>query len=151
MHEKLLVEAEKERIKVVEFPFQKVKGLYCEKVIGLRQGMTTAETVCVLVEELGHYHTSSGDILDQSNIINRKQERRACAWGYERLVPLGKLINAYEAGVQSRHDLAEYLTVTEEFLLAVLKYYREKHGLQHQLGNYIIYFEPLMIFKAIND
>lgn len=150
MYETLLSEAQKERIDVIEFPFWgKVKGLYLDKVIGINPDLTTPEKACVLAEELGHYYTSYGDILDQDELNNRKQENRARRWGYEKLVPLDKFIEAFNAGVQNRHDLTEFLNVTEEFLLAALKHYRCKYGLQLRLGEYIICFEPLMVCKEI--
>lgn len=149
MYETLLTEAEKDSVEVVEIPFLCMQGLYCDRVIGIKKGMTTAEKACILAEELGHYHTSVGDILDQHKPINRKLENRARRWGYEKLVPLEKFISAFEAGVQNRLDLTEYLDVTEKFLLAVLKHYQEKHGKYRRVGNYIIVFEPLIVFREI--
>lgn len=150
MYETLLNEAQKEKLEVVELHFRgRIKGLYCDRVIGINRNMTTAEKACILAEELGHYHTSVGDILDQSHLVNRKLERRARRWGYERLVPLGKLIEAYDAGVRNRQELSEFLGVTERTLLAALKHYKEKIGLQYQVGSYIICFEPLMIYKTV--
>jgi Zn-dependent peptidase ImmA (M78 family) len=150
MYETLLNEAHEEKLEVVELHFRgRIKGLYCDRVIGINRNMTTAEKACVLAEELGHYHTSVGDILDQSQVVNRKQEKRARRWGYERLVPLDKLIEAYEAGVRNRQELSGFLGVTEKTFLAALKHYQGKLGLQHQIRNYIFFFEPLMIFKEI--
>ena len=149
MYETLLTEAQKENVEVAEIPFLRVKGLYCDRIIGINKGMTTAEKACILAEELGHYHTSAGNILDQEQLANRKLEKRARRWGYEKLVPLDKLIEAFNAGVQNRHDLTEYLDVTEKFLLAALKHYQEKHGKYRRVGNYIIVFEPLMVFREI--
>lgn len=149
MYETLLTEARKENVEVAEIPFLRVNGLYCDRVIGIRQSLTTTEKACVLAEELGHYHTSAGNILNQKQLVNRKLEKRARRWGYEKLVPLDKLVEAFNAGVQSRHELTEYLEVTEIFLLEVLKYYQEKHGQYRRVGNYIIVFEPLMVFREI--
>ena len=149
MYETLLTEAQKENVDVAEIPFLRVKGLYCDKVIGINKGMTTAEKACILAEELGHYHTSVGNILDQQQLVNRKQEHKARRWGNERLVPLDKLIEAFNAGVQNRHELTEFLDVTEEFLLEALKHYQEKYGKMRRIENYVIVFEPLMVFREI--
>src|SRR5699024_481472 len=108
---------------------------------------TTNDKVCVLAEELGHYHTTTGDILDQSDISNRKQEKQARNWAYKRLVPLHKIIKAFDAGVQNRHELAEYLNVTEAFLLDALKRYKEEYGVSKTIDDYTIYFEPLAVIK----
>lgn len=149
MYETLLTEARKENVEVAEIPFLRVKGLYCDRVIGIRQSLTTSEKACVLAEELGHYHTSAGNILDQKKLANRNQENRARRWGYERLVPVDKLIDAFNAGVQNRHELIEFLDVAEEFLLAAIKHYQQKYGQLCRVGNYVIVFEPLMVFREI--
>lgn len=41
-----------------------------------------AEKSCVLAEEIGHYRTSSGNILDQNKVESRKQEYRTRLYGY---------------------------------------------------------------------
>jgi len=153
MYEKLLCEAEKENIEVVYMPLKgRIKGLYCDKVIAINKNIeTTAEKTCVLAEELGHYYTTVGNILDQKRIQNRKLERRARAWAYKKLVPLYKLVEAYKDGIKNRFELAEYLQVTEEFLDEALKYYKEKYGMYYRLGKYWIYFEPLGILENIDN
>lgn len=89
--------------------------------------------------------------MDQKKIQNRKLERRARAWAYKKLVPLDKLIQAFNEGIRSRYELAEYLEVTEKFLEDAINYYRQKYGLYHRIGDYYIYFEPFGIFKSIQD
>ncbi|NLZ54543.1 MAG: ImmA/IrrE family metallo-endopeptidase, partial [Thermoanaerobacteraceae bacterium] len=149
MQKTLLREAEKEDIEIVYLPFRgRIKGFYYDKVIAISRHIdTTAEETCILAEELGHYYTSAGNILDQKQLSNRKLERRARAWAYKKLVPLDKLIEAYKAGVRSRFELAEYLQVTEKFLDEALKYYKEKYGMYYRLGKYWICFEPLGILE----
>ncbi len=149
----LLNEAEKECIEVVSLPFKgNLKGLYYDKVIGLNKNLeTTAEKCCVLAEELGHYYTSAGNILDQSKIENRKQERRARTWAYQKLVPLDKLVLAYKEGIRTKYELAEFLGVTEQFLAEALKYYKEKYGMYYRLGKYWICFEPLGILENLEN
>lgn len=82
MYERLLCEVGKEDIEVVPWPLRgKTKGLYSDGIIAISSSIsTTAEKTCVLAEELGHYHTSCGDIIDTSSIENRKQEVRARRW-----------------------------------------------------------------------
>ena len=153
MYEKLLCEAEKENIEVVYMPLKgRIKGLYCDKVIAINKNIeTTAEKTCVLAEELGHYYTTVGNILDQKRIQNRKLERRARAWAYQRLVPLDKLTEAYKAGIRNRFELAEYLEVTERLLEEAIKYYREKYGIYCRVGKYWICFDPLGIIENIDN
>lgn len=153
MYEKLLCEAEKENIEVVYMPLKgRIKGLYCDKVIAINKNIeTTVEKTCVLAEELGHYYTTVGNILDQSKIENRKQERRARTLAYQKLVPLDKLVEAYKDGIKNRFELAEYLQVTEKFLDEALKYYKEKYGIYCRVGKYWICFDPLGIIENIDN
>ncbi len=118
-------------------------GLIKGKKIAIRKDIeTSAEKACVLAEELGHHHTSVGDILDLSNSQNRKQERQARLWGYNKLIGLTGLINAFHAGCHSRHETAEYLDVTEEFLQECIDCYTEKYGEFTKVDNYTIFFIP---------
>ena len=81
---------------------------------------------------------------------NRKQERQARLHGYNHLIGLTGLINAYEHGCMNRYETAEYLEVTEEFLEECISCYREKYGVCKIVDNYIIYFIPnLAVFKRI--
>ena len=41
-------------------------------------------------------------------------------------------------------ETAEYLEVTEEFLLEALQYYKGKYGRYVTIDNYAIYFEPTL-------
>jgi len=150
MHlKKLMEEVEKEEIIIVEMELsERIKGIYEDNVIALNKNLkSNAEVACTLAEELGHHYTSVGDILDQSTVENRKQERRARIWGYERLVGIIDLVNAYKDGVRNRFELAEYLEVTEEFINDALNYYKDKYGLYYEIDNYILYFEPLVVLR----
>nr|DAG37485.1 MAG TPA: IrrE protein [Caudoviricetes sp.] len=104
-----------------------------------------SEKTCVLAEELGHHYTTVGDIMDQTNTANRKQERRARIWAYHKLLSLNDLINSYKCGCRNKFEIAEHLNITEEFLIDSLTYYKEKYGLYAQQDHYIIYFDPLGI------
>ncbi|MGI6553832.1 MAG: ImmA/IrrE family metallo-endopeptidase [Bacillota bacterium] len=151
MFEDLLEEAHKERIEVISIPLKgRLKGLYYEKTIAINKNIiSTAEKTCILAEELGHYYTTVGNILDQKKIQNRKLERQARAWAYEKLVPLDKLVEAYKAGVKNRFELAEFLHVSEEFLEAAIKTLQRKARLILHVGRYYISFEPLRIMKEL--
>jgi len=150
-YEKLLMEAERHCVDIYEMPMKlTIKGLYSNKNILINKNVkSTAEKVCILAEEIGHYHTSVGNILDQSKIENRKQELRARYWAYERLVPLEKIVQASKVGVRNRYELADYLDVTEEFLETALNRYKEKYGLFRVVGEATIYFDPLGVLDVI--
>ena len=133
------------------FDSPRIKGLYCDKTIGINLDIdTSTEKVCVLAEELGHHHTSVGDILDLSDAGNRKQERQARLWGYNKLIGLTGIINAYEAGCQDRFEVAEYLGVTDEYLCECLDAYRDKYGIGTTVENYYVMFIPhLAVGKVV--
>lgn len=110
---------------------------------------TSAERACILAEELGHHFTAVGDILDQSDASNRKQELRGRIWAYNRLIGLTGIIRAYKAGCRNRYEVAELLQVSEDTLQEALDHYREKYGLCTQIDNYVVYFEPLGVVELI--
>lgn len=149
MYEKLLQEALHHGVDVYEKPMvPTVKGLYGDNVIWVNKHIpTSVEKTCVLAEELGHHLTTVGNILDQTIVANRKQELRARRWAYEKLVPLASLIDAFKAGVTNQYELAEFLGVTESFLVQALKYYQSKYGLTKRVNQYTIQFEPLLILE----
>jgi len=98
----------------------------------------------VLAEELGHYYTSTGNILDQTNVSNCKQERKARLWAYDKMIGLSGIIQGYRQHCQNRYELAECLGVSEEFLQEALNCYKEKYGAYVELDGYVIFFEPAL-------
>jgi hypothetical protein len=147
-YETLLTEACDEGLIVKEKPLKYNNGRIKGNRVAIRQDIeTTIEKACILAEELGHHYTSTGDILDLSKAENRKQERRARIWAYNKQIGLKGLINAYEHGCRNRHEIAEYLEVTESFLQEAVDCYYEKYGIFTQIDNYIIYFQPLAILS----
>jgi len=150
--EELRQQAADNGAEVIDWKFQtdRIKGLYCDGVIAVSKDIdTSAERTCVLAEELGHHLTASGDILDQKDTSNRKQELRGRIWAYNRLIGLTGIIKAYRAGCKNRYEIAQNLEVTEEMLQDAIDYYREKYGLCVQVDNYTIYFEPLGVMELI--
>ena len=148
--ETLLDDAGAEGLTIKERPFRTYDGRIKGKNIYLRKDMDSTEKKCVLAEELGHHHTTVGNILDMSDAGNRKQERQARLWGYNKLIGLSGLIKAYEAGCQDRFEVAEYLGVTDEYLCECLDTYRDKYGIGVTVDDYYIMFIPhLAIGKMV--
>lgn len=146
-YENLLQEAADENVYVIEdAPFRsQADGLIRNDVIGINRTVRrSTQRACVLAEELGHYHTTVGDIMDQSSDANRKQELRARLWSYNKLIGLHGIISCYRAGCQTAYDMAEHLGVTEEFLQEALQCYRSKYGIYTRFDNYVIFFEPTL-------
>lgn len=149
-YEQLLTAADQNGLAVKEHPLTDHDGLLKSKRIAIRKDIETqAEKSCVLAEELGHHYTSSGDILDQNDIMNRKQEYRARLYGYNLKVGLTGLIRAYEEGCRNLYEMAEYLDVTEEYLRNVINCYHAKYGQYTIVDNYVIYFEPFAVIKFV--
>lgn len=150
-YEELQIQACKDGIEIIEYPFKSsnIKGLYCNGTVALNEDMTQVEKSCVLAEEIGHHCTSSGDILNQTDIMNRKQEYRARLYGYNLKVGLTGLISAYEEGCRNLYEMAEYLDVTEEYLRNVINCYHAKYGQYTIVDNYVIYFEPFAVMKFV--
>ena len=142
-YEALLDEASDIGLTVKEKPLKYNNGRIKGSRIAIRQDITTTtEKSCVLAEELGHHYTATGNILDQSTVENRKQEMRGRIVAYNKLVGLRGIVDAYLHHCQSISESAEYLEVTEEFLIDSLTYYRNKYGVYTKLDNYVIVFEP---------
>ena len=143
--EELCQTASDTNVDIVNYSFSssRIKGLYCNGNVAINNEIDTdAERICVLAEELGHHVTTSGNILDQSSASNRKQERIARMWAYNRLIGLRGIVDCYNAGCQNTYEMAETLNVTEDFLLEALFCYKEKYGVYAQMDNYIVYFIP---------
>ena len=111
--------------------------------------MTIPEKTCALAEELGHHETSVGNILDMTSAVNRKQERQARLWAYNKQIGLIGLVRAFEHGCQNRFEIAEYLEVTEEFLEECIECYRNKYGICKRVDNYVVYFHTTAIDDEI--
>ena len=98
-------------------------GLYADGCVWINQDMPTNRKACVLAEEVGHYETSSGNILDQTDTGNRKQELTARKWAYNKVVPEEKISEAISSGYTEVWEIADHLDVDERFLREALKYY----------------------------
>ncbi len=150
-YEQLISEYDDEIIIIEKYFKSKAKGLCNGNKIGINKNIgTSTEKACVLAEELGHHQTTVGNIIDLKDPHNQKQERQARLWAYNKLIGLMGLINAYEHGCRTRHDVAEYLDVTEEFLQEAIDCYRAKYGECVTVDSYYIMFIPhLMVGKII--
>lgn len=149
-YEELLKEADSIGLIVKEKPLQSGDGRIFKNRIAVRRNIPTQkEKSCVLAEELGHHYTTAGNILDQSSISNRRQENIARTWAYNKMIGLTGIIQSYEHGCRSKHEISEYLGVTEEFLDNAIERYRQKYGEFVPVGNYVIRFEPVLLVNKV--
>lgn len=121
-----------------------LKGLYVDGNIAIQEGLTSVDKSCVLAEELGHHYTSTGNILNMKDTRCRKQERKARLWAYNKKIGLSGIIRAYDHRCLSKSETAEYLNVTEDFLLEALQCYTEIYGAHVEVDNFIIFFQPAL-------
>lgn len=140
-YEKMLIDASNNGFEIVEKNFKSdAKGLCKGKKIGIRKDMSDTEKACILAEELGHYYTSVGNILDQNDTNNQKQEHVARRWATNILLCPADLIDACRAGNEYISDIAEYLSVTPEFLIDAINVFSAKYGPVYSDGEYEIRF-----------
>lgn len=150
--EELEQEAFNQKVSVdyIAFSSNRLNGIYIDNSIALKKGMSTAKTADTLAEELEHHYVTIGNILDQSDISNRKQEQLARFRAYNRRIGLAGIIRGYQQCCRNYHELAECLDVSEEFLKDALECYRQKYGVCVEVGNYMIMFEPyLTVIKKL--
>lgn len=146
-YEELQMYAWRKGLDIYEADLQANDGLIEDNIILIDKKLKTSESkACVLAEEVGHYITGVGNIIDQTKVTNRKQERKGRIWAYEKQVGLVGLINAFNANCRNSYEIAEFLNVTEGFLLDAIEYYKSKYGCFTTLDNYTIYFYPSLIF-----
>ncbi|MCI8609026.1 MAG: ImmA/IrrE family metallo-endopeptidase [Firmicutes bacterium] len=122
-YETLLDEAYDRDLMVKEKPLQGTDGLQCGNRIAIRSDIERSnKKKCVLAEEIGHYMTSVGNIINQSDLDNARQEHRARVWAYHKLLSIDMIIDAAKEGYTEVYEIAEYLDIDEEFLRDYLMY-----------------------------
>lgn len=148
-YEELLLEAERAGLLVKEKCLPLSDGRIKGKRIAIRRDIPTlTKKADVLAEELGHYYTSVGRIVEQDTVNARKQERTARLWAYNKRIGLTGILRAFQNHCTSRYEIAEYLGVSEDTLAEALEYYRQIYGEGVMVDNYLVRFEPtLQVYK----
>lgn len=141
-YDELLISAENEGLIVKEKPIKGTDGRIFGNRVAIRQNIPTTQKACALAEELGHHHTSAGNIINLEDTRNAKQEHVARVWSYNKMIGLSGIIQAYKRHCFNSCEMAEYLDVTEEFLQEALEYYRQKYAPCIKMDGYYIIFEP---------
>lgn len=141
-YEDILMEADSRGLITREKPLQAHKGRIKGNRIAINNKLTEKEKKCILAEELGHYYTGAGDILDQSCASNRKQELHGRIYAYNKLVGLMGIVDAYKNHCANISETAEHLDVPEDFLKDAICHYKSKYGKYAIVDNYVIFFEP---------
>lgn len=107
-----------------------VLGICCGNKIGLAKELQTEnDRAAILAEEYAHWLISNGNILDQTDIRNRKQELSARLKSYDILFNgINGIVDGIKAGCHNLYELSEYLSVPEKTLQEALIAYRNKFG-----------------------
>lgn len=129
----------------------KQKGFIYGDSVYFNTHQTKPELLGTISEEIAHYETSIGEIYTEETANHRKQERLARVRGHYRIVTPKVLIDAYFSGMKYYWELAEFLSVTPEFVYEAVQYYKEIYGTFFLLENYMFYFgaaDTLTIEKA---
>ncbi|MBN7575983.1 hypothetical protein C1H57_12645 [Clostridium sp. 2-1] len=156
-YEKLLIEAEDQGVEVIEVDLgtNKKCGKYLnnknESIIIINSNITDIEKHEVLAEELGHHHTTYGNITNLDDIRNKKLELVARRDGFKTLVEPIDIVNAMRNGATNIYELAEYVHVTVDTFYTIIEDLRKQYGLGIPVGNYYIQLEPSFgIYKDID-
>lgn len=96
-YEELLTTADNCGLIVKEKPLRAYDGRINRNRVAIRKDIPTeTEKACVFAEDLGHYYTTAGNILTQESTNDKKQERIARLWAYNKLIGLRGIISGFE-------------------------------------------------------
>lgn len=147
LYEELLIEHDYIEVKETDVMPSDLHGLWLNDLILINSNLSETRKAEVLFEELAHHKLTYGNILDQSKWINRKFENYARRHGYEAALPIRIIVEAHHYGVSNLYELAQYVQLSEEHVLEILKHYKNKYGIGTHYGEYLITFDPLRVFK----
>lgn len=88
-----------------------------------REMDTLATETVHLAHELGHCKTGAFYNRWAARDIRQKHEYRADKWAIKKLVPKDELLKAIKSGHINIWDLAEYFSVTEDFMKKAMHWY----------------------------
>lgn len=104
------------------------KGIIDDETVYLNPRQTKTQLASTLSEEIGHYLTSAGNILDQESLETKKQERKARDVGATLVVTPENILKCYENGYETIESCADFLGITKETFTNAIDYYRRKDG-----------------------
>lgn len=150
LYEEMLIEHDYIEIKETDVMPDDLSGLWLNDLILINSNLSETRKAEVLFEELAHHKLTYGNILDQSKWINRKFENYARRHGFEAALPLRIIVEAHHYGVSSLYELADYVQLSEKYIVEILGHYKQKYGYSTRYGKYVIQFEPLRVFEYKN-
>lgn len=147
LYEKMLIEHDYIEVRETDVMPNDLHGLWLGDLILIKRNLSETRKAEVLFEELAHHKLTYGNILDQSKWINRKFESYAKRHGYEAALPLRIIVEAHNYGVSNLYELADYVQLSEKYIVEILGHYKQKYGYSTRYGRYVILFEPLRVFE----
>lgn len=147
LYENMLIEHDYIEVRETDVMPNDLHGLWLGDLILIKRNLSETRKAEVLYEELAHHKLTYGNILDQSKDINRKFENYARRHGFEAALPLRIIVEARNYGVSSLYELANYVQLSEKYIVEILKHYKQKYGYSTRYGTYVIQFEPLRVFE----
>lgn len=127
------------------------KGMIHGSIVYLNPQQNYEELNSTVAEEIGHYLTGSGNIIEQDTTEKRKQEQKARDTGATILVTPGDILDCFESGCVSVWECAEHLSITEKTFKAAIKYYARKYNGIKTENKYTILFNlngTVSVFKS---
>lgn len=127
------------------------KGMIHGSIVYLNPQQNYEELNSTVAEEIGHYLTGSGNIIEQDTPEKRKQEQKARDTGATILVTPRDILDCFESGCVSVWECAEHLSITEKTFKAAIKYYARKYDGIKTENKYTILFNlngTVSVFKS---
>ncbi|WP_172968725.1 ImmA/IrrE family metallo-endopeptidase [Companilactobacillus mishanensis] len=81
-----------------------------------------------VAEEIGHFKTTVGNIVEQKSELDKKQELEARRFGHMTIVNLDGLIECYKVGILTSWDLSDFFEVRPKYIWQALETYKSKYG-----------------------
>lgn len=144
-YEELLDEVFSYGLEIVEIDLGGDCGYCYDETIYINKYSTETTKFCILSEELGHYFTTTGDITYLNSSGNVHQEHRARDWSYSKIISPESIVTCILNGAISIQDLTYELSVSEEFLLEAIDFYKRKYGVYYVGKTHLLTFNPLNI------
>lgn len=79
-------------------------------------------------EEIGHWKTTAGNIMETKTLYDQRQELEARQLGYMMIVGLDGLINCFDKGITTPWDIADYFECNIDYVWSALNTYKVKYG-----------------------
>ncbi|GKQ42954.1 hypothetical protein RD055328_08770 [Companilactobacillus sp. RD055328] len=115
---------------------KRLGGLVEGEEVTINSNRSIEKQTEALAEEIAHYETSTGNILNLKDIKNSKQEYQARRRSCFLLLDLDSLTACSDVGIDTPQELADYFEVSIEFLWKTIENYRTKYGLEFDHKGY---------------